>query len=414
MRSLTSSRPLHAKGDVGRQYTAAVLSESDEDHEDDEVEVQAVDPSDTHLQELIAPFKTVSELNILWVRGKAGETKQPYDDLACLCLEINHQQYLKCAEDLKERYRFVNFVPDAVIDLEEKCETNEKFEDTGVVVERVVGPNVQRRRPETIFSKAPATVGAAAVRKAGKADNPLRYDFDNLAWLAASWYKENGSARYPSRNQVLDGIIAADKKEILRLHPRYLEGHASMDKVLETRALAWRVLCNVSGFSIRNMDAPIDQAQLHYLPFHPATNTALYLMQMEAPVRYAVNRATREKDASAIKDLGPLAFALKAVVGHANKERDDVLAGKFHCWAGARLSKAGLEDYREMIGEEINLMGYQTATMEDVAVEQAFKDRRDDTVPVLLEIAVDCDYNVFKVNRREYTPYSDFENLIML
>lgn len=83
-------------------------------------------------------------------------------------------------------------------------------------------------------------------------------------------------------------------------------------------------LFEYSEFNIRNMDAPIDPGQLHYLPFHPASNTCLYVMSIESPIRYALNRATIRKEKEAVQTLGPLAFALKAIVMHSNKERDDV------------------------------------------------------------------------------------------
>lgn len=70
--------------------------------------------------------------------------------------------------------------------------------------------------------------------------------------------------------------------------------------MLFERKRAWLLLFEYSDFNIRNMDAPIDPGQLHYLPFHPATNTCLYVMSMESSIRYALNRATITKDTSAI------------------------------------------------------------------------------------------------------------------
>lgn len=87
----------------------------------------------------------------------------------------------------------------------------------------------------------------------------------------------------------------------------------------------WHRLFEVTGFKIRNMDAPIDQGELHYLPFHPVTKTCLYIMQMESPIRYALNKATISQDESYLSSLGPLAYALKSIVMHSNKERDDIL-----------------------------------------------------------------------------------------
>lgn len=74
----------------------------------------------------------------------------------------------------------------------------------------------------------------------------------------------------------------------------------NMEDLLFQRKRAWMLLFEYSEFNIRNMDAPIDPGQLHYLPFHPATNTCLYVMNIESPIRYAVNRATIMQDKSAV------------------------------------------------------------------------------------------------------------------
>ena len=54
---------------------------------------------------------------------------------------------------------------------------------------------------------------------------------------------------------------------MLQLFPKYPADHASMDKVLESRKLAWQLLCAVSGFSASSknkadMHAPIEQPVL--------------------------------------------------------------------------------------------------------------------------------------------------------
>ena len=102
------------------------------------------------------------------------------------------------------------------------------------------------------------------------------------------------------------------------------------------------------------MDAPVDPGQLHYLPFHPATKTCLYVMMMESPIRYALNRATMLQDESMVPTLGALAFSLKSIVMHSNKERDDVEEGKIICWVGTQLSEKMITDYKAAINEEIN------------------------------------------------------------
>lgn len=187
-----------------------------------------------------------------------------------------------------------------------------------------------------------------------------------------------------------------------------------MIKLLAQREEAWHLVFEYCDFLIRNMDAPIDAGQLHYLPFHPATRTCLYIMQMETPIRYALNKATMTRDESSVATLGPLAFALKAVVMHSNKERDDVGDGKFVCWVGTQLPEETITDYKGALGEEINLTGYTVATMKEVAVAEAFKIKVPGKVPVLLAISIDCDYNLVKINRPEYTPYHTSENVVVL
>ena len=125
-------------------------------------------------------------------------------------------------------------------------------------------------------------------------------------------------------------------------------------------------------FRIRNMDAPIDHAQLHYLPFHPVTNTCIYLMSMESPIRYALSRCSILQDESELKNLGPLAFALKSIVMHSNKERDDIENNQFFRYVGLSLTRQTLAYYKSAINEEINFTGYMSGTKEEDAINDAF------------------------------------------
>lgn len=100
-------------------------------------------------------------------------------------------------------------------------------------------------------------------RKEVKEYSPLkRLSDENVTWLANEWTKENGQNVLPTRKQILEGIIDEDRKEILRMFPRYKEAHAAVEEVLKKRAQAWQTLCAVSGFSIRNMDAKINIEQI--------------------------------------------------------------------------------------------------------------------------------------------------------
>lgn len=57
-------------------------------------------------------------------------------------------------------------------------------------------------------------------RQAGNPDeSALVYDFEKFTWLAELWFKRNGGARYPSRNQIIKGVIEADRREVIRQNP---------------------------------------------------------------------------------------------------------------------------------------------------------------------------------------------------
>lgn len=75
-------------------------------------------------------------------------------------------------------------------------------------------------------------------RKKGRENNPLLYKDEKVTWLADKWYIKNGE-KNPTRSQILKGIINADKRAMLKHFPKYPIGHASMDKVLDSRKLAW-------------------------------------------------------------------------------------------------------------------------------------------------------------------------------
>ena len=80
------------------------------------------------------PFKTISELNVIWARGRDGKPKEAYDGFANFCLELTYQQHIRDKENVD--YRFVNFQPNKIIDLAEMIELNEKFQETKKKVER--------------------------------------------------------------------------------------------------------------------------------------------------------------------------------------------------------------------------------------------------------------------------------------
>lgn len=57
---------------------------------------------------------------------------------------MNYKCYT-CVEDNKDQYRFVQFQPDLIVDLEFLCETTEKFEENNYETERLDKPEQHKR-----------------------------------------------------------------------------------------------------------------------------------------------------------------------------------------------------------------------------------------------------------------------------
>lgn len=118
------------------------------------------------------------------------------------------------------------------------CETTDKFEETGYESVRAQNPDdIKRSRPQSIYNPYKHPIKPPK-RKKGRDANPLLFGDDKLNWLADKWFANN-QGRMPTRSQILKGIINADKNRMLELFPKHPQGHASMDKVLQNRKLAW-------------------------------------------------------------------------------------------------------------------------------------------------------------------------------
>ena len=105
---------------------------------------------------------------------------------------------------------------------------------------------------------------------------------------------------------------------MLRLFPKYPVGHASMDKVLAARKLAWQLLSIVSGFSNGDANEQIDEKILQTQPGDPLVQTLLYVVSMESPIKYLLNTVSKARTEDLVTDLGPIAYALKHIVHSAS------------------------------------------------------------------------------------------------
>lgn len=249
------------------------------------------------------------------------------------------------------------------MDLEFLCETTEKFEENGYETERCENPEEHRRaRPASIFNKYKHPVKPSK-RKKGRENNPLLYSDDKITWLANEWYARNQTT--PTRSQILKGVINADRHQMVKLFPKYPQGHASMDKVLVARKLAWQLLSIVSGFSECDANEPIPAEVLETMPDDPVVQTIMYIFSMESPIRYMLNSATKSHNEDLIMDLGPIAYAIKSIVASASQHRSDTEKKiKFWCFLGMPMLDAQISDIKELepskkeAGESMSLAGF--------------------------------------------------------
>lgn len=78
------------------------------------------------------------------------------------------------------------------------------------------------------------------------------------------------------------------------------------------------------------------------------------------------------------------------------------------------MSKAELDQYKKLKGKEMSLVGYETAMSEERAFSEALADLPDGHVPVVLDIKLENECCFFRIDRPEFSPYSDTEECVML
>ena len=67
-----------------------------------------------------------------------------------------------------------------------------------------------------------------------------------------------------------------------------------------------------------------------------------------------------------------------------------------------------------MKGEKINLQGYQFGTNKDSAIDNAFRNIQKQTQAVIFEVEIQDEVNYFNIDKKEYNPYHETENSIIL
>ena len=91
-------------------------------------------------------------------------------------------------------------------------------------------------------------------------------------------------------------------------------------------------------------------------PKHPVPQTLLYVYSLENSCYVELNRASRFKDHSKLKTLGPWAQALNEIIYFAQEKRTDVT--KYDCkqqhdmWRGGGITAPEVKEIQQLVGKK--------------------------------------------------------------
>lgn len=91
-------------------------------------------------------------------------------------------------------------------------------------------------------------------------------------------------------------------------------------------------------------------------PKHPVPKTLLYVYSLENSCYVELNRASRFKDHSKLKTLGPWAMALNQIIYKAQENRTDVT--KYDCteqqdmWRGGGMTAPEVKEIQQLVGKK--------------------------------------------------------------
>lgn len=164
-------------------------------------------------------------------------------------------------------------------------------------------------------------MGASASQTNTKEMHALKYTYDQIAWLSREWYNKNRS--WPSRRQIMDGILMEDKNQLEKLYPG--ASFEQKQRTAETRSAAWQVFFKTSGLiSGADINEPVDVTILEQKPHDPLTCVLLYIHSMESFVYNVLCDAQIQQDVTVVDSLGAYAKALNRIVYSANQWKEEV------------------------------------------------------------------------------------------
>ena len=113
---------------------------------------------------------------------------------------------------------------------------------------------------------------------------------------------------------------------------------------------------------------------------------------METFIYGTLNTATRDHDPNKINTLGPMAAALKWIVGGAEDKRPKdseslTYASEIDLYRGLTLPQEKINEYKTMKGKEFCMGGFiSTSQNKEKSLHFAFKNAGETKLPVLMHI----------------------------
>lgn len=87
MKSITSDNRIKNKSEMNQNVTETIWNDSEDENFG---QADQNDEDQAEVMKYQQPFKTISELIVVWAAGPEGEIKKAYDGFASFCLEITY------------------------------------------------------------------------------------------------------------------------------------------------------------------------------------------------------------------------------------------------------------------------------------------------------------------------------------
>lgn len=176
---------------------------------------------------------------------------------------------------------------------------------------------------------------------------------------------------------------------------------------------AWETLFQLGGLGLNEDLFKIINPKTFHQDDQKLTALVLQLYSMETFLFDMMVKTAQNQDESKIKNLGPLACALRAIL-YGNTAAKDKVA-----FRGVLLTKQQFDHFRNVsrMNEKIKLQGFTSASTDKAFVEQELLSKareQRDKVPALVQMFLSQNIDTFELNNGVFSPFYHNEKEIIL